>query len=179
MRIKAARSKHLVNLTLQQNRKITFHKYENSVHVCSCPGNSYALPHNIYSLLTTVKLVKTLNWTQKRKKSVIKKQSPSPTKLCVWSHFPPLQSCSPVLRKGFKISIPFCHATVKTTYRLLHWEEKEGNCSQKPLPDPETLIFVHECASKASQLSTNILIKFFNSDASTKDTHTLYSFKNT
>jgi len=43
VRIKAAMSKHSVNLTLQQNRKITFHKCENAVRV-------YAFAQEIHML---------------------------------------------------------------------------------------------------------------------------------
>lgn len=66
MRIKAARSNGSATSPFGKTEKTTFHKWGN--FVCSCPANSYALPHNIYSLLATVKLVKTLNWTLKKKK---------------------------------------------------------------------------------------------------------------
>lgn len=59
-KIKAARSKYSVTSPFSKTEKITFHKCENFLCVCSS-GNLYGLPHNIYSLLTTVKLVKTLN----------------------------------------------------------------------------------------------------------------------
>ena len=54
------------HLLAKQN---TFHKWGN--FVCSCPANSYALPHNIYSLLETVKLVKTLNIKNKKVKNYV------------------------------------------------------------------------------------------------------------
>ena len=49
------------HLLAKQN---TFHKWGN--FVCSCPANSYALTNKIYSLLETVKLVKTLNIKKKK-----------------------------------------------------------------------------------------------------------------
>ena len=159
MTIKAARPKHSVTPPFGKREETASQACE---MLCVCPRseNSYAPPLIAFSLLTTVKQVKTLNThththTQRT-------ENKTEQKLCVWSHFPSLQSCSPILRKGFKISISFCHATVRTTYRLLHQEKKKGikpfiSC-QKYLT--ETDVKVSRCENASSFSAKKFFIKF-------------------